>query len=381
MNFSSNAAISLDPLIDFIIKLDENVKNIFTLDLQFSYDGELGTTELRKTSGDIIHSNIKNFLEKMNNISLKKVFVDIHGHNVVSQKVFTEINTIEKITNYYNEMNQWMHSLSRISKNDKVRVTPVISGAVQQPLKASIDDGLNFANFLRRSRQLGPIEESGSVLHRPGIGLRHCWDYFFQVLNNHGYSEPEDLLKEKEENPARFFEIMRELSQGTFCGHNYTELKIMYDGTVLPCQNYMFSLKDEYIANDKSIKNNSLKAHLNKKIIYNILNSDLKDIEISFKLYKMIKENSYFYIFSHIITLMKLLALSGQIDESYLLDEKKVMTHAMFLAGLFCCEYNNNVSTGSILHKGTGFIRLYCNGALDIIFDERKNYVIRGERN
>ena len=72
---------------------------------------------------------------------------------------------------------------------------------------------------------------------------------------------------------------------------------------------------------------------------------------------------------------MQFMSLNNQIDESYKNNHKKIVQHAMYLAGLYCCSYNNQIMTGSVFHRHTGLIRLYCNGALDVIFDYGKKYL------
>jgi hypothetical protein len=62
---------------------------------------------------------------------------------------------------------------------------------------------------------------------------------------------------------------------------------------------------------------------------------------------------------------MKFLSITGQIDSSYL-DDQKLVKHSFLLAIFNCCSYNNQIMTGSIFMRHTGFLRFMCNGYLDM---------------
>jgi hypothetical protein len=62
-------------------------------------------------------------------------------------------------------------------------------------------------------------------------------------------------------------------------------------------------------------------------------------------------------------TLIRELALCGQINDDYLHNDDLITLFAIFLNKRFSCPYNNLTSTMSIHNMGTSLIRLWGNGA------------------
>ena len=77
---------------------------------------------------------------------------------------------------------------------------------------------------------------------------------------------------------------------------------------------------------------------------------------------------------------MELLANVNQIDSSYKKDRNKMIEHAFFLAGAYGCSFNNQVMTASLYHKHSGLLKLFCNGAMDLIFGDKENFVTTKQR-
>lgn len=69
-------------------------------------------------------------------------------------------------------------------------------------------------------------------------------------------------------------------------------------------------------------------------------------------------------IFNRLILLNK----AHQVHYSYN-NVEKAMAHAFMLTIFNCCSYNNQFKTGSIFLRHNGFIRFFCNGFMDEIFE------------
>jgi hypothetical protein len=83
--FSTNTIANIDKIYDFIMALEHNCNTpTFNFTLQCSYDGDYGTTNLRKGSSSLIHNNIKYLIEKLNETTLNKVHISLVHHGVVS---------------------------------------------------------------------------------------------------------------------------------------------------------------------------------------------------------------------------------------------------------------------------------------------------------
>ena len=179
----------------------------------------------------------------------------------------------------------------------------------------------------------------------------------------------EDILKILDNN-TNLSELKHELeclSKQLLCGAFSVELKIMYDGTIISCQNHMFGLNEENIKNDNSVENQVKKYLIKKNYYMNPLSNDFKleDFENWREAFIIGKTDSYLYTFQQTIALMYYLSLAKQIDPSYIYNFKKLVLHAFILTPVRQCPYNLYITTGSLYNKDTGFLRWYCNGMMD----------------
>jgi hypothetical protein len=55
-------------------------------------------------------------------------------------------------------------------------------------------------------------------------------------------------------NDSQFFnDISHKISELSYCGNSYGELKLMYDGTIINCQNSIYDRDIEFIKKDSTM--------------------------------------------------------------------------------------------------------------------------------
>jgi hypothetical protein len=156
---------------------------------------------------------------------------------------------------------------------------------------------------------------------------------------------------------------------------------MLYDGTIIGCQNSMYSTSEENLKeNDPYLKSIKLNLIRNKEFFNPIENNDLDSYEKIFDIFRHGKD-SFLTVFQSTLNMMLFLGEAGQIDASYLVNKEKLLKHALFLCLYNSCFYNNLITTGSHYLNGDGTCRLLCNGVLDFaeqVFNEccerEKNY-------
>ena len=86
-------------------------------------------------------------------------------------------------------------------------------------------------------------------------------------------------------------------NSGMFCGNNVGELKIMYDGTLINCQNHIFEKDINNIPNDNSFENNVKRSLAEHHYFCNPLLDDDETINKNLDLFFTAKHDSFLFIF------------------------------------------------------------------------------------
>lgn len=375
--FSTNGMQGVDTLFNFILALEENIKAVsktrlskktFVFDLQFSLDGDDEITKInRGADATRITNNIKALVQKLNQVNLEYINVHIYIHNVCTLNlIHNYLNTYEKIKEHFKYFDNLNCDLKTLNHNRKVDIYPAGLGQIiENPFPATTVDGIAYANYLRNCLRL-KLQDFKSFTNnlafwnpfamfrdaQPVIG-----DTFDKVLNDLiTYQLPyENIAKEH-------------VFQGQTCCTYFGELKICYDGTIIPCQNTIYDQIVEEIPNEKNTLTYQAKTVLTSlmdKPPYNNLDKILN-------YHQLVTEEGFPIMFCSNINLIYYLAKCQQIPSYYLQNTEKLIRHAYYLTKILGCEYNSITMTGSPHLKGTGFVRLLCNGAMDL-FDEYYN--------
>ena len=371
--FSTNGVSHIDRIIDFIKKMEETIDHPINFQLQFSYDGDLSSNEFREIDSNIVLNNIKNFLIELNSIRLEKVNIDINIHGVLSLDLVNRLNTTDKIEEYFLNLDSSMYDIEQSCINKNVKLVPAISLGDQCPVSASTEDGIKWREFFIKARNIDVNKfkcrsHRLTALNLSGV-IRDSWDKVCKRIT--GTLDLNLFLNSIAQNindPV----FNKNLCSNLFCGNNHTELKIMYDGTLCNCQNHIFEIESKNIKEEDTLMYNVKQGLATHKYFVNPLKDNEDDVRRSFRMFKAAKENSFYYTYQQVISLMYFLAQANQIDCSYKYDLNKLLTHAIVITHLHQCSYNNQMMSGSIFNKYSGMIRLFCNGLLD----ESINYVL-----
>lgn len=364
--FSTNAMDYMDRIYEFLIAVDTYATHPIQINIQFSYDGDESTNNIREANSSKIFQNIKYLLEKLNVYQFHKIKFIGCLHGVVSIEMLNKLTSIEKIENYYQNMYSFGGALASIVTNKSIDFDPIVGLALENPVNATAEEGIKLANFLNLSLRVDSINLS--PYGAPARIIDHFFNnyitkakYFMGKNNLHSISE----LLEKCVMDKDFIKVANtEFSSYIYCANGSYELKFMYDGTLVNCQNSMFETQEEFLPINDSLENAIKHSMAKEHYFINLLTASDEEINNYFYKFKTLKFSSFFTIFSSAIILMKFLVQINQIDLSYN-NPQKLLNHAFKFALYNCCHYNNLVKTGSMLARHTGQIRFFCNGLID----------------
>ena len=279
--FSTNGGT--DPLFiyNLIADIDKTINHKIQIDIQISYDGEWSCKEQRMIDPAIIKQNYNELINKLNAIKLKHVKVTFTWHGVLNFELMHHAMDNNLIGDYLKDLDNIAYWSNELITNPSCSAAPTTL-SLEQPYKASTEDGILLANFLnlclrenlkQKFHFANPINTLlkqlvGGINFTTGILLDHKWiTTLFNTINNEQYCFGDNLF------------------EGTFCGSYRTELKVMYDGTLVGCQNFLFNTEKEHI-NEPNAVNYSIKENLiDKKAFINLTddNINVEDLDKVFK--------------------------------------------------------------------------------------------------
>ena len=371
MMFSTNTMDHADRIIDFVKTMDELITHSIRINIQFSYDGDESTDTIRLADTSRIYKNMEKVILGLNSLNLKHVRFHGNIHGVVSLDMMNRLNNdSEKLYAYYKNLHEWADHFYHLNTNKKVDFEPTVDLSMEIPIPAVTTDGMKLAQFVELSRRLDL--DSLSIL--PGLNplATLCGQYVRitnKVLNNH-ITNRENIHTAKElmakiTSDSRFKKDIFDLyNKYLFCGNGYGELKIMYDGTLVNCQNQIFDTELEYLPTDNSMRSIVKRELVKHKFFINPLKDSDEQIKKYFEYFRVSKEDCFNFMYMSTINTMFWLAQIGQIDASYK-DMNKVLFHALLITIFNSCSYNHQITTGSIFLKHSGYIKMMCNGFLD----------------
>lgn len=365
--FSTNGMEYGERIIDLFQAIDNNINYDFFFDIQCSFDGNEGTDKLRKANSEQIFKNLSNIFNKLQQISFQHIIINFNFHGVLSLDLLKSLNTNEKLRDYYLNLQDWATSLSNINYNNHVFIQDFVDLTPETPLNASTSDGLLISDFIKRSFALN-LPECPAKTKALNSLLRQYSRCFDIVKDLKCSSIHQVLEKFVQSDDKEFKDLNKFISKLLYCGNGYSELKIMYDGTLANCQNHIYETDSKFIKNDSSIANATKKSLAEHHYFINPLTDDYLTIIKYFELFHSAKEESFLLEFSHVLTLMYWLLQANQIDNSYQ-NFDKMLEHAFLLTIIHACSYNYYIQTGSMFVKDTGLIRFFCNGFMDEIFN------------
>lgn len=370
--FSTNSMAHIDRIFDFLVAIDQYAHHPMQINIQFSYDGDESTNTVRNANSSIIYQNIEKLLTQCNAYNFSKVTAIFDIHGVISIELLKRLNTVEKIKNYYTNLYEFGCSLKNKSTNQNVRFTEIVGLALENPVDACSHDGVLLANFIGLSLRidspkLAPCPIPERVIDRFIANYNIEYQSCKEMIREHFHIQDLDsLLQLCSVDEQLYKDIIQVFTKDTYCANGVHELKIMYDGTLVNCQNSIFETDIKYMPQDDSVENAIKRSAAKGHYFINLLTSTDEEINKYFYTFNTLKHSTFGTNMSSVIILMKMMLKMKQIDLSYN-NEKKLLNHAFKMALLNCCHYNNLVKTGSMMLRATGQIRFFCNGFLDYL--------------
>lgn len=365
--FSSNGIAFGESILDFILALDVNLNRNFELSIQFSYDGDISNTAIRKADSIAIEQTVYKLILALNEKTLSHVKLHLHLHGVTSLEVIKLLNNdTEQIFQYFDNATAIIDILAKLNRNKNVSVVNFVTFSFENPLTTSSDDALLISNFYKKCLKIPTHNFTYNQTGQSIINLAQLIEKFQTELGriSCNYREILSTIANESDWVART-QLINRLSDQSFCATMVGELKIMYDGTCIFCQNILHkSHETEPIKNDGTIRTGVLQSFQEHNIYLNPLNESDENLQKIFNRFYHGKRTNFIFMYSNIVNLMLRLVQVRQIDSSYQ-NLEKILEHALYLTIINSCPYNHYIETGSLYGKTVGMIRAYCNGLLD----------------
>lgn len=356
---STNFTTDVDILVNFIKLLDSKVKNKTSLFLQISLDGPPSINDAGRGKGvtSKIMSNLESFFNEFLSIKLKNVTVDISFKSTIGMD--TLINQFKKthdVINYYSFFNDLYDKCESLNNNKNIRILDGTNPTLAYPGQYSTSDGIELVRILKLWQGANKIHKLSHYGHLSIV------DMHLPVFeDNQIPSNPKDFIG--------------------FCGVGMNTCAITYDGKKTFCHRCIFdyyentskyntnreALLDDFTIVDKSkeMQNNFANiatGYLDNKIFERTIESTYKD--------------SSMLIASNTVSMLYNLASVGQANSLYLTDHKALIRAAYYISMMNMCLYENIITSGSYYIKPLSLMRLFGNGAVELIMEEAKS---RGE--
>ena len=369
--FSTNGIANTTRILQLIDCINNtlNEKNNFTLDLQISYDGKWATNFNRGVNPIIIENNIKYFINELNKRTLKDNFKIIYTfHFVVDLNVINHVyEEANGVYNYYKELYDFQKQFKELTINKNV-ISHGISEGIIAPYNATKEEGILFAQFMN---------ESYYIIRKYFPDVRTVESGIMRLITGDLKNMEESIGDYKKDLEKLVFDILTSRkthfhstdTRHPGCEPQCRELKIRYNGQMIHCHNDIFGLNNIDNQENPDKQKRAIRAmNLKHNSCPNLLTDSIEDIKKYDERWKYLFSNECVpQLYAMIVDFMTILAEIGQIDQSYILDRKKLLRHAYILLQIYNCWENNLSLTGSIYGEDLGKIRMYANGFLDFL--------------
>lgn len=351
--FSTNFTGMIDEFIEFLIKLNSITKHKTSILFQISIDGPPGPFSEEGHNGgwDRYRKNLKYFTEKVNNIKLEKIKMQINIHPTISNVLYLkEFTTYEGLKNYMQYMFDFSLEIYNacISESFEYQETLIFPN-MATPYNDNSENGRNLAKVFQLWDE---------VYHNEFEHLIQSIPHSINFFNGMG-----NFLKDLAYNNGN-----------PQCRECISGLTINYDGSISECSGSFIHNYPSYLEDFNNDEHRELYYEAtmhNRMTNYNPHKLTQKEIDQ----YKWsVHEGGYRdtkTIYLHMImSVAKELALAGQILEKYAYDDNLLFQHCWVFLNMLSCSRNNITDTHIPYLTPVGAIRRYFNGAMDFICDK-----------
>jgi hypothetical protein len=89
-----------------------------------------------------------------------------------------------------------------------------------------------------------------------------------------------------------------------FCGSNHGDIHLLYDGTVITCQNYIFDTDKDYLVAENEMEMAVKKSLIDKGLFIKPLEASQEEISKFLNIFTELKSSSYRFLLDQTINLM-----------------------------------------------------------------------------
>jgi len=242
-----------------------------------------------------------------------------------------------------------------------------MSISLEVPTDSSVEDGIRLYDFAKKSFSIPKKSFALPSAEKVRYTLLRMATHLPDFLYEENFKGVKDLVERITLDDNLKKEVFTKMNNYLYCGNNAYELKIMYDGTLINCQNHIFERDIEFLPKDKGIESSTKRSLIDHHYFMNPLKDNELDMEKIFNIFLTGKKAVFDFTLEQTCILMYYLAKSHQISEFYLKDPMKLVSHAMMISCYNKCSYNNLVKTGSVYTTPASVIRMLCNGFYDLV--------------
>jgi hypothetical protein len=127
------------------------------------------------------------------------------------------------------------------------------------------------------------------------------------LQHEHNKKSLDDVIEQILYDEHLMKDINHKFTAYNFCGNGCGELKIMYDGTLVNCQNSIFDTQDAFLLKNDNIENMIKHSMATHTYYINLLTASDDEINKYFYIFNTIHKNSFMSNLSSVITLMQYL--------------------------------------------------------------------------
>jgi len=348
LSFSTNMLIDPKIIVDFLASADK--VGIESVKVQVSIDGPAFITDVNRAPGatEKIVENLHKFVELLNEseVNLKVV---LHWKATLTINNIREMNEHpELIHEYFHFFNKLTSELAQKSKKQNLEIQNSSGPTLVVPGKYTSEDGRELAKF-------------------------------FKLLAIHKY--PNTYVY----RALRVFKYRDELYKTRMFTCSGGDSNIGFDGEHIHiCHRSFYLDRDEYVESVLEMPEyqNWDVSHFKRGSIKNIQKYYIVEPEDEMNLarfqYVMRGYHDFWKMkLASTYAMIKELALAGQASKIYLENDKMAEMLALFINTALSCPMENLLNTGSIHIPPISLIRLFGNGAFEIIIDEARKNVSR----
>lgn len=370
---STNGMANTDKIIDFLKTFDNLTKKHSFICIQFSYDGDYSTDNVRRANSKVVYNNLKYLIETLNTIHFNNITIALNTHGVISNELINHFNNnYKEIEQYFIQANEKIQYLTNLNLNKSVFIKNTINFSSELPINTSSIDGINWSNFIKICKSIGEHYPEINNPDKDSIeGLlclpRKAKKFLLKNLECSNLDEALDKVLAFSNKELKNYN--RNLTPFLYCGEKTGSLKLLYDGTLVNCQSSLYDTNPEYInTNDKIGIIKQFAANHHNYI--NPLKDKDEDIKNCCFLFETLSVSSFFYVYNQIVSLLCNLREVHQISQKFN-NDKFLMKAALLLVPIHSCFFNSLISTGSYFFRDSGFLRRYCNGIIEEVLEEK----------